>query len=165
MKMSSHCGHVDIASTYSNRYGGTAICPPRLRGSCTARHSSCCSTARSGVGQMSCRTSRARRRKCVSNVLGPHCLAWAARVHCVGPLQRDFLGAVERCVYRLDALREAVILVRHLVFPRAESAAAVYVSRPKHILNSVETAVSIERWHGISVLEARVPGVVHLAFR
>src|SRR5215510_11834498 len=114
---------------------------------------------------MSWRTSRARRRKCVSNGLRPHHRTGPARVDFLGPLQRDFLGAVQPRVYRLDTLREAVVLVGHLVLPGTEPPAAVDVPCPKHVLNSVEATVPIERRHGISMLETRVPCVVHLTFR
>src|SRR5215471_7377363 len=133
-KMSFHCGHVDMASTYSNRYGGTAICPGVLRGSCTARHSSCRTTASSGVGQMSCWTSRARRLKCVSNGdkgLGANHRTRSPCVDFVGPAHRRLFRPIEPRVDGFDALGEAVILVRHFVFPGAKSSATVHVARLK----------------------------------
>src|SRR5215813_1931865 len=78
-------------------------------------------------------------------------------IHDVGILQRLFLAAIEQRVDHFHALREAVILIRYLVFPGAKSAAAEDVARLEGGLNAGQSAVAIERWNRVPMLESRVP--------
>src|SRR5438477_12994157 len=150
MKMSSHWGHVDMASAYSRSYGGTPMRPAVRRDSCCARRSSSCSIAISGVGQMSCCTSRAKRRTRESNgatFLDPRHRYRRRRpssVDDVRTIEGQLLGTVEQRVDRLDALREAVILVRHLVLPGAESTAAQDVALSQLRLNDRQAAIAFQ---------------------
>src|SRR5262249_651205 len=73
-----------------------------------------------------------------------------------------FLAVAEQPIDALDPLREAVILVRHLVLPRAEPASAADVARLENRLDRREPAVAMERRCRIAALEAPVPPVVHL---
>src|SRR5262245_4698759 len=143
--------------------------PQYARRVCAARASLAIPVAAALRAPASARCRGAHRVRDAGNaramVLRPHHRTWPARVDVIGPLHGDFLGAVQPRVYRLDTLREAVILVRHLILPCAEPATAVHVPRSKHVLNSIEAAVPIRRRHGVPMLETRVPGVVHLPIR
>src|SRR6185503_18729151 len=121
----------------------------------------------SGVAHSSRRIPRATRRTCEATV-GISAATRAgrrrrtARVDLVGAPQRDFLGTVKPRVYRFDALREAVVLVRDLVPPRAKSSAAVDIPRHERVLDAAEAAIAMERGNRVPMFKTRVPHVMDL---
>src|SRR5882672_10797861 len=93
---------------------------------------------------------------------------WRSRssgVDDVRPVKGEFLGTVEDGVNRLDALREAMVLVGDLVLPRPKSSAAVDVQSFELGQENGECGIPLERRDRVPILETLMPGVVNLAAR
>src|SRR5439155_24467792 len=88
-----------------------------------------------------------------------------ARVDFIRAAQCDFFGPIEPRIDRLDALREAVVLVRDLVLPCAESSAAEHAARLERRLDAAKPSIAMQRRHGIPMFEPRVPDVMDLCLR
>src|SRR5206468_12088367 len=122
--MSCHCGHSVSRSAYARLYPSSTISPGVWRGTVSAIWQAWCHAASSRGGNSHCLSAAPARRARRSNGCRTSACrrdAWP-RVHRVrrveGPLERS----IEPAVHDLRALREAVILIRHLVLPRAEAA-------------------------------------------
>jgi len=64
-----------------------------------------------------------------------------------------------------NTLGEAVILVRHFVLPRPESATTVNAARGESRLNAAKCAIAVQRWYRIAVFQPGVPHVVNIGLR